>query len=272
MENVFRFRRQWGPPPVYPRVMCYKPPHTGFTVVAGPCSVESAEQILNLAYYVKACGATHLRGGVFRAGTYPGKSFGYVDEKLIQNYHGAAQMNGLQNIIEIIDYSDAALEMVLKYADCVQVGARAMQHYPLLRKLGSLNKPVFLKRHPGSTVDEWLGAAEHVLTAGCPELYLIERGTSSYHTDVRWCPTVHTIPSVQSICNIPVVFDASHSTGRRDFVTPMALAGVAAGANGLLCEVHFSPEKSLSDADQAIYPSEFKNLMAKIWHLREAVK
>lgn len=272
MSSTFAHRRHWGPIQYYPNVPAYKPPHTGFTVISGPCSVEDPAQILTLAEFVKTCGATHLRGGVFRAGTYPGKNFGWIDAGLIEHFHAAAEINGLQNIIEILDYTDESLNFILPHADCVQVGTRQMQNYTLLKKLGACGKPVFLKRSIGSTTDEWLGAAEWVLSAGCRELYLIERGSSTYHNDVRWTPTFHTIPSVQSICNIPVIFDASHSTGRRDFVSPMALAGVAAGANGLLVEVHHNPEKSISDPDQAITPKDFKILMSKVWGIREMIK
>lgn len=270
--NLFSYRRHWGPVPTYPRVVSYIPPHTGFTVIAGPCSVEDPAQILTLAEYVKACGATHLRGGVFRAGTYPGKSFGLIDEKLLESYFVAAELNGLQNIIEILDYSEPNFSRALKYCHCVQVGARQMQNYVLLRKLGACGKPVFLKRHPGTTLDEWLGAAEHILTSGCKELYLIERGSVSHVNHVRWDLSLSMIPAVQEICQVPIIVDGSHGTGRRDLVARMTLAGVAAGANGLLCEVHQNPEKSLSDADQAIQPSDFRKLMEKVWFIREVVK
>lgn len=257
----FALRRQWGPQPFYKRVIEYNHPHNNFTVIAGPCSVESEEQINDLADSLRYLGVTHLRGGVFRAGTYPGKNFGWVDESLIKSYHDAAKSRGLKNIIEILDYRD---EWVLKYADCVQVGARQMQNYSLLKFVGSTGKPVFLKRNAGATLDEWLGAAEWVLSAGCKELYLIERGGVSHVNHVRWDLSISLIPAVQAISDIPVIVDASHGTGRRDLVEPMTLAGVAAGANGILVEVHGTPEKSLSDPDQAITPYDFLKLMNKV--------
>lgn len=271
--NEFAKRRQWGPVPKYPLVEGYLPIlNVPFAVIAGPCSVENPEQILDLATIVKSNGATHLRGGVFRAGTYPGKNFGWVEEPLIKAFQSVAHWHKLKNIIEILDYTDESLDMVLKYADCVQVGARQMQNYTLLRILGATGKPVFLKRNPGSTLDEWLGSAEHVLTAGCKELYLIERGGSTNLNHVRWDLSISMIPAISALTQIPVIVDGSHGTGRRDLVEPMTLAGVAAGAKGILCEVHMQPELSLSDPDQAITPIEFRTLMNKVKRLREAIR
>lgn len=258
--------RSFGPIPNYPLVLNYKPKQKEFIKIAGPCSVENALQISELAKLVKKNGATHLRGGVFRAGTFPSTKhkFGWVDEQLLLSYKLAALSNGLRNIIEVLDYSDQSLEMINHYCDCFQVGARSQQNYSLLRKLGQYDKPVFLKRNTGCTVDEWLGSAEHLLAGGVEEIFLIERGSSTFHNDVRWTPTVHVIPSVQSICDIPVIMDASHSTGRRDLVHAMTLAGVAAGANGILVEVHTHPDQSLSDAEQAISPEAFEKLMKDV--------
>lgn len=267
--NEFSQRRTWGPSPRYERVLAYKRNNYQFSIIAGPCSVESREQIFQIADFVSFSGATHLRGGVFRAGTYPPKKFGWVDESLMAAYKAAADQYKMQNIIEVLDYRD--IDKVSQYASCFQVGARQTQNYTLLKEVGKSGKPVFLKRNMGSTVDEWLGAAEYILEAGCKELYLIERGSSTYHNDIRWCPTLHTIPSVKSICNVPVIFDGSHSSGRRDIVPAMTLAGVAAGADGVLIETHIEPEKSISDADQAIDLGEFRKLMYKIQSVREAI-
>lgn len=274
MNTVFNTKRTWGPTPNYPLVSKYIPPQTQnrFTVIAGSCSVETPEQIVRIAKIVRSMGATHLRGGVFRTGTYPGKSFGWVDKELINAFHLAANTNGMQNIIEILDYSEDSLNFILPYADCVQVGARQMQNYTLLRKLGATGKPVFLKRHPGATLDEWLGAAEHVLTAGCTELYLIERGSSTNANHVRWDLSISMIPAVQYLSAIPMICDASHGTGRSDLVVPMTLAGVAAGANGILVEVHEDPLNSLSDSDQAIPPEAFRYLMNKVTVIKEVVR
>jgi len=271
MESEFDFKRVWGPTPKYPSVLAYQPKSSEFVTIAGPCSVESPEQILTMAEFVSKQGATHLRGGVFRAGTYPGKTFGYVDEVLIAHFWAAAKRFKLKNIIEVLDYSEDKLALVDKYADCFQVGCRQMQNYTLLRKLGAFKKPVFLKRHPGSTIDEWLGAAEHLLVGGVEEVYLIERGSSTHLSHVRWDLSISVIPTIKGLTKIPVICDASHGTGRRDLVPSMALAGVAAGAGGILVEVHEQPNKSLSDAEQAIDPQTFKALMTKVNQIKEIV-
>lgn len=266
----FSKKRTHGPSPRYPLAEAYRHPHNKFTFIAGPCSVESKEQIYKIASFVADQGATHLRGGVFRAGTYPSDKmiFGWVDVDLIKDFHHAATSNGLKNIIEVLEYSDESLEMINPYASCFQVGARSMQNYSLLRKLGKYGKPVFLKRNTGATLDEWLGSAEHLLAGGVKELYLVERGSSTFHTDVRWTQTLHVIPSVKSICEIPVIVDASHGTGRRDLVPPMTLAGIAAGARGCLVETHNNPDKSISDSDQALSFEDFEILASKIHKLR----
>ncbi len=275
MESYAGFskRRQWGPKPNYPLVEGYlRPVGTPFIKIAGPCSVESADQIFEIAKIVSSLGATHLRGGVFRAGTYPGKNFGYVPEDLMASYSAAAKINGLKNIIEVLDYSDASLNLVSQYADCFQVGARQMQNYTLLRKLGGMGRTVFLKRHPGATIDEWLGSAEHLLSGGDCYPVLIERGSSGNATHVRWDLSISMIPAIQEITEIPIIVDASHGTGRRDLVEPMTLAGVAAGADGFLVETHPDPEKSLSDPDQALGFDAFMSLVGKVEMLRNAFR
>ena len=264
--NEFAMRRTWGPHPRIERVENYEHPNNDFTVIAGPCSVESKDQIWELAEIVSKLGATHLRGGVFRAGTYPGSNFGWIDIDLIREYKEAADKFYLQNIVEILDYRD--IETMIGYASCFQVGCRQMQNYTLLKEVGRSGLPVFLKRSQGSTIDELLGAAEWILSAGCDELYLIERGSSTQARHVRWDLSISMIPAVQAITKIPILVDGSHGTGRRDLVEPMTLAGVAAGANGLLVEVHQYPEKSLSDADQAIAPAAFHRLMEKVTNIR----
>lgn len=269
--SEFSKKRSFGPVPNYPMVESYKKPNNNFVVISGPCSVESSEHIKKMASIVSKIGATHLRGGVFRAGTFRGKSFGWIEDEIIEAYYKAAKDNGLKNIIEVLEYSEDTMDYLSVNCDAFQVGARAQQHYQLLNVLGKYNKPVFLKRNTGCTVDEWLGSAEHLLRAGVKEIYLIERGSSSFHNDVRWVPTPHVIPSVKSICDIPIIMDASHSTGRRDLVSPMTLAGVAAGADGVLIEVHDDPRNSMSDADQSIDPETFKELISRINKIRYAI-
>jgi 3-deoxy-7-phosphoheptulonate synthase len=267
--NKFSDKRSFGPKPNYPLVREYKRQNKDFIIIGGPCSVESYDQISDIAKSVALSGATHLRGGVFRAGTYPGQNVGYIQEELISLFHHCAKNLGLKNIIEVLDYKQDQLDMVANYCDVFQVGARSQQNYSLLKALGKYNKPVFLKRNMGSTVDEWLGSAEHLLKSGVTELYLIERGSSTFHTDVRWTQCIHTIPSVKSITDIPVIIDASHGSGRADLVKPMTLAGIAAGASGLLIECHTNPEESLSDADQAVTLEEFKEIVIKSNQLRK---
>lgn len=270
--NEFAKKRSWGPLPRYPLVELYKRPNKEFITIAGPCSFESIEHCYKMAAIVSNERATHLRSGVFRAGTYASKTFGWIDSELIKEYYAISKSVGLKNIIEVLEYSDNTMDFLNDNCDVFQVGARAQQHYQLLRTLGQYNKPIFLKRNTGCTIDEVLGSCEHLLLGGAKEIYIIERGSSTFHTDVRWTPVPHTIPSIKSICDIPVIFDASHSTGRRDLVASMTLAGVAAGADGVLIEVHDNPKQSLSDADQAIDPNTFSQLMIKINKVREAIK
>ena len=267
----FATRRRWGPTPKYPKVVDYIPPDFNFICIAGPCSVESEDQIKRLAEFVAKQGATHLRGGVFRAGTYPGENFGLVGDDLIEAFAHAGRSNGLKTIIEVLDYRPEAMHRIAPFADCYQVGARQMQNYTLLRELGATEKQIFLKRNPGATIDEWLGAAEHLLTGGPCQPVLIERGSGTNSGHVRWDLSISMIPAVGAISKIPVVCDPSHVTCRRYLVEPLALAGVAAGAAGLLIEVHPIPEESFSDADQAITPTDFKNLMRKVRRIRKSL-
>jgi 3-deoxy-7-phosphoheptulonate synthase len=269
-EN-FTFKRQWGPRPQYWRVLGYERPNNDFTIISGPCSVESRDQIFRIAKYVSESGATYLRGGVFRAGTFVGKEFGLVSLDLLEDYADATKAYGLKNIIEVLDYEERELKIISEYCSAFQVGARSMQNYRLLRLLGCYEKPVFLKRHPGATLDEFLGAADHLLTGGVKELYLIERGSVSHVNHCRWDLSISMIPAIKQITSIPILVDASHGTGRRDLVEPMTLAGVAAGADGVLIETHYNPEESFSDADQAIDEESYKKLMIKVNKIREAL-
>lgn len=264
----FNNRRVWGPNPRYDRVKAFIRKDRSPIYIAGPCSVESENQIFEIARSVKDSGATHLRGGVFRAGTYPSNAFGLMDN-LLKPYHEAAKMNGLKNIIEVIDIRQ--IDRLMPYADCFQVGCRQMQNYPLLRELGHTKKTVFLKRHPGSTIDEFLGAAEHLLVSSSCFPALIERGSSTHDNHVRWNLSISTISAIKKITDIPILVDASHGTGRSDLVEPMTYAGIAAGADGCLIETHYSPENSLSDADQAVNLNTYSHIMKNVRKIRSIV-
>ena len=255
---------RFGPVPKYPLVNNYKRPNYDFITIVGPCSYESREQIAVIARELSMHAVTHFRCGVFRAGTYPPENIGMIPESEIEYIHQLAGSVGAKTLFEILDYRDEALRVYTKYADCWQIGARQMQNYTLLNIAGSSGKTVFLKRHPGSTLNEWLGAAEYLLRAGCPELYLIERGSVSHVDHVRWELSISTIAAIKQMCDIPVIVDASHGTGRRDLVEPMTLAGIAAGADGFLCEVHPNPDESVSDSQQAYQLESYGQLRGKV--------
>jgi len=270
--NINPFQRLFGPAPNYPKVISYLPPdYPDLIKVAGPCSVESAEQIHTIAKELYLSKVHYLRGGIFRAGTYPGKKFGFADKVLIAEFSRAARDYGMKCLIEVLDYHPQSLEIYMKYADAFQVGARAMQNYTLLRVLGKTKRPIFLKRNMGSNIDEFLGAAEHLLVGGPCEPILVERGSSSHMNHVRWEPSISMIPAVKKITNIPIIIDPSHSCGRADLIEPIAMAGIAAGADGYLIETHPKPEESLSDADQAYPLSKFHQLNIKIDNLKKAI-
>lgn len=270
----FKDKRSFGPTPKYPLVEQYKRPSDKFVVISGPCFLESEELAWDMAKKVSERGATHFRSGVYRAGTYPPDNFGLIDEHLLKVHSEAAHFYGLKNVMDVLDYSPTVMHLFNKYADVFQVGARAMQNYRLLTEVSKYGKPIFLKRGVGNTLDEWLGAAEYLLknSSNLAEIYLIERGGVSYLNHVRWDLSISLIPAVKAICDLPVIVDASHGTGRRDLVEPMSLAGVAAGADGVLVEVHPTPEKSLSDSEQAITPESFSKLTNKINKLRKVLR
>jgi 3-deoxy-7-phosphoheptulonate synthase len=259
--NEFAKKRTWGPTFKYERVEAYTPIKKNFVKILGPCSVENDVQIHAIAKHASVY-ATHLRGGVFRAGTNFNPNFGWVRKELIASYHYAAKKNRLENIIEVLDYRD--MDWLDQYADCYQVGCRQMQNYTLLKEVGLSGKPVFLKRGQGTTIDEFLCSADQVLANGCKEIYLIERGSSTNATHVRWDLSISMIPAIKALTKMPILVDGSHGTGRRDLVEPMTLAGIAAGADGCLVEFHNDPDKSISDSDQALSFKELDSLMFKI--------
>jgi len=228
-------------------------------VIAGPCSVESRDQILELAHFVKEAGASGLRGGAFKPRTSP-YSFQGLKEKGLQMLAEARQQTGLAVVTEVM--APEHVPLVARYADVLQVGARNMQNYPLLEAVGESELPVLLKRGPSATMDEFLLAAEYILKTGNTEVMLCERGIRTFEDHTRFTLPLATVPYLHQTTHLPVVVDPSHGTGKASLVAPMAVAAVAAGADGIIVEVHPDPEKALSDGFQALTPAAFRHMMA----------
>jgi 3-deoxy-7-phosphoheptulonate synthase len=224
----------------------------------GPCSVESREQILESARVVKAAGAQLLRGGAYKPRTSPYAFQGLAEEglKLLAE---AREATGLGIVTEAIDVE--TFDLVEEYADCIQIGARNMQNFSLLRRAGRSRKPVLLKRGMSATLEEFLMAAEYVLSEGNYQVVLCERGVRTFSDHSRNTLDLCVVPAVQKLSHLPIIVDPSHGTGRRDRVHPMALAAIAAGAAGLLVEVHPSPDRALSDGAQSLYPEQFTEVV-----------
>lgn len=228
-------------------------------VIAGPCSVESEEQILATARAVKASGATALRGGAFKPRTSP-YSFQGLKEDGLKMLANAREATGLAVVTEVVATEDVAL--VAKYADVLQVGARNMQNYRLLEAVGGVDRPVLLKRGPSATVEELLLAAEYILNAGNPRVMLCERGIRTFENHTRFTLPLATVVYLHAKTHLPVVVDPSHGTGHTYLVPQMAAASVAAGADGLILEVHPDPERALSDGYQSLNIEQFADTMA----------
>ena len=230
-------------------------------IMAGPCSVESKEQVLEAARAVKASGATMLRGGAYKPRTSPYEFQGMAEDGL-KLLALAREETGLKVITEAMDVE--TLPMVADYADMVQIGARNMQNYSLLKQLGKIAKPILLKRGPSATIKEWLMAAEYVVAHGNGRVALCERGIRTFETATRNTLDLNAVPVLKSLTHLPVIVDPSHGIGLRAHVPAMARAAVAAGADGLIIEVHPCPEKALSDGQQSLTPEEFAGLMAQV--------
>ncbi|MFL5300022.1 MAG: 3-deoxy-7-phosphoheptulonate synthase [Anaeromyxobacteraceae bacterium] len=237
-------------------------------VVAGPCSVESKEQILEAAHGVKKLGATFLRGGAFKPRTSPYEFQGLGEEGL-KLLALAREATGLKVVTEVMDPDDLA--MCVEYADVLQIGARNMQNFSLLRKLGAVKKPILLKRGPAATIREFLMAAEYILAHGNYQVALCERGIRTFETMTRNTLDLNAVPVLKSLTHLPVVVDPSHGIGLRKHVPAMARAGVAAGADALIVEVHPCPEKALSDGQQSLSIVEFGELMQQVRVIAGAV-
>jgi 3-deoxy-7-phosphoheptulonate synthase len=230
-------------------------------VMAGPCSVESSEQVLETARLVAAAGARVLRGGAFKPRTSP-YSFQGHGEQALKWMREAADATGLAVISEVMDVR--TIGMMERYVDCLQVGTRNMQNFDLLKELGRSRKPVLLKRGLSATIEEWLLSAEYILAGGNSQVILCERGIRTFENATRNTLDISAIPVVKKHSHLPIVVDPSHGTGRRDKVTPMARAAVAAGGDGLLIEVHPDPDRALSDGAQSLFPEQFERLMGEL--------
>jgi 3-deoxy-7-phosphoheptulonate synthase len=237
-------------------------------VIAGPCSVESREQILEIAGLVKEAGATGLRGGAFKPRTSP-YSFQGMKEKGLELLAEARAATGLAVVTEVM--APEHVPLVADYADVLQVGARNMQNYPLLEAVGESGLPILLKRGPAATIDEFLLAAEYILKAGNTQVMLCERGIRTFEDHTRFTLPLATVPYLQQNTHLPVVVDPSHGTGKASLVPTMARAAVAAGADGLMVEVHPDPEKALSDGFQALTPNAYRQMMAECRKVAAAV-
>lgn len=232
-----------------------------FVLIAGPCSVESEKQTIEIAEAVKAAGANILRGGAFKPRTSP-YDFQGLGENGLKILKKAREITGLPIITEVMDTRDISL--VSEYADILQIGSRNMQNYSLLKEIGKIDKPVLLKRGMNSTINEWLNAAEYILSGGNNKLILCERGIRTFESEYRNTLDLNSIPAIKLLTNIPIIVDPSHGTGDDRLVEPMSLAAIAAGAMGLMIEVHNEPKQALSDDNQQLDIQKFKKLSKKI--------
>ena len=238
-----------------------------FAMIAGPCSVENEEQIVSIAKEVKEAGATMLRGGAFKPRTSP-YAFQGLHEEGIRLLLLAKRETGLPIVTEIMDLSQLPC---FEEVDVIQVGARNMQNFELLKELGHLNKPILLKRGLSSTLNELLMSAEYIMAGGNEDVILCERGIRTFETYTRNTLDLAAIPSLQTLSHLPVIVDPSHATGRWQLVSSMALAAAAAGANGLMIEVHNDPQHALCDGPQSLKPGAFAKLCRKVDRVRQAV-
>ncbi len=237
-------------------------------VAAGPCSVETRDQTLRAAREVKEAGASMLRGGAFKPRTSP-YSFQGLGEEGLKILAEARSITGLPIVTEVLSPED--VELVGRYADMLQIGARNMQNYPLLKRVGKTRTPILLKRGFSSTIEEWLSSAEYILKEGNRSVVLCERGIRTFETSTRFTLDLSAIPILKEVTPLPVMVDPSHGTGRRELVHPMSRAAIAAGADGLLVEVHPEPEKALSDGSQSLDPESFRSLIKGLRPIAQAL-
>ncbi len=237
-------------------------------VIAGPCSIESREQILEVADVVKKSGAKILRGGAYKPRTSP-YSFQGLEERGLELLAEAKERTGLKVVTEVMDPHN--VDLVAQYADILQVGARNMQNFALLKSLGKANKPILLKRGMMSTVEEFLMSAEYILSEGNYQVILCERGIRTFETSTRSTLDLNSIPVIKKLSHLPIIVDPSHGTGRWDLILPMAKASIAAGADGVMVEVHPHPEEAFSDGYQSLLPQRYLTMMSEIRPVAAAI-
>ena len=236
-----------------------------FVVIAGPCSVESEKQILDTAMAVKAAGADMLRGGAFKPRTSP-YSFQGLGIQGLKILEKAKKETGLPIVTEVVDPRDVS--WVAEFADVLQIGTRNMQNFSLLKEVGGAGRPVLLKRGMYSTLEEWLNCAEYILSEGNPDVILCERGIRTFETYTRNTLDLSAVPAIKELSHLPIIIDPTHSTGRISLIASMSMAAVAAGADGMMVEVHHKPQEALCDADQALTPVMFANMMKRLRPLK----
>jgi len=232
-----------------------------FVVIAGPCSVESEEQTLNIAHAIKDSGATMIRGGAFKPRTSP-YAFQGLGLKGLKILEKAKEETGLPVISEVLDTRDVS--WMCEYIDVLQIGARNMQNFSLLKEVGKTAHPILLKRGMHSTLAEWLNCAEYILNEGNPNVILCERGIRTFETYTRNTLDLSAVPAIKELTHLPIIVDPTHGTGRISLISPMSLASVASGADGLMLEVHTHPERAMSDKDQALTPKQFSIITKKV--------
>lgn len=237
-------------------------------VIAGPCAIENRTILMDIAEKVKACGASFIRGGAYKPRTSP-YSFQGLGEEGLKILAEARQLTGMPIVTELMDPRD--METMVKYADIIQIGTRNMQNFRLLLEVGMAGKPVLLKRGMSATIKEWLMAAEYIMSGGNHNVILCERGIRTFETATRNTLDLSAIPVLKQLTHLPVVVDPSHAVGRWDLVEPMAMAAVAAGADGLLIEVHTNPEEAFSDGEQSLKPDTFGAMMERLKPIAGAV-
>lgn len=238
-------------------------------VMAGPCAVESMEQLMEAAKAVSEGGAQFLRGGAFKPRTSPYDFQGMAEEGL-KMLRQAADKYNLKVVTEVLD--QRTVEEVAEYADILQIGARNMQNFQLLKEVGCSGRPVLLKRGLSATINEWLNAAEYIMSSGCDDVIFCERGIRTFETYTRNTLDLSAVVAVKELSHLPVIVDPSHGTGRRSMVSPMAKAAIAVGADGLIIEVHPHPEVALCDGDQSLTPAEFNKVMDEIRRMSEILR